>query len=99
MADDDGRLAFENALARIGFAGPERQAFINQSGCTNIALLGLLPSNRVAKMCKRLTTRTVNPIIITAIQEQLLQAMRFWVSNPNACNSLLIQSYSQLCEP
>jgi len=54
MADDDGRLAFENALARIGFAGPERQAFISQSGCTNIALLGLLPSNQVAKMCKRL---------------------------------------------
>jgi hypothetical protein len=73
---DEARVALEDALAHIGFAGPEHQAFINQSGCTNIAMLGLLPSDQVAKICKRLTTRAIDPIIITAIQEQLLQAMR-----------------------
>jgi hypothetical protein len=79
--DDDGRAAFADTLACTGFSTQERNAFINQSGCTNIAMLGLLPSDQVSKICKRLTTRAVNPIIITAIQEQLLQAMPFWVSN------------------
>jgi hypothetical protein len=81
MAADDGRAAFKNALARIGFADTERQAFIVQSGCTNVAMLGLLPSNQISKICKRLMTRANNPVIITAIQEQLLQAMWFWVAN------------------
>jgi hypothetical protein len=37
----NGRAAFEDALARNGFASPERLAFINQSGCTNIVMLGV----------------------------------------------------------
>jgi hypothetical protein len=32
-------------------------------------------------MCKRLESRTVNPIVITTVQEQLLLGLRFWVAN------------------
>jgi hypothetical protein len=52
-----------------------------QSGCNNIVMLGLLPSDQISKICKRLTTRVNELIVIMAIQEQSLQAMRFWVAN------------------
>jgi hypothetical protein len=45
---------------------------IYQSGCTNIAMLGLLPSDQISKICKQLTAHVNDPIVITAIQEQLL---------------------------
>ena len=79
--DNDGRISFENALARIGFAAQEHEAFMNQSGRTNIAMLRLSPSDQENKIYKPLITCVTNPIIIAAIQEQLLHAMRFWVSN------------------
>jgi len=78
---DEQRIAFENALARIGFSPNERQAFIQTSGCTNIAMLGILPADQISKICKRLSTRAIDPITLSAIQEQLLLAMRFWVTN------------------
>jgi hypothetical protein len=78
---DEQRIAFENALARIGFSPNERQAFIKTSGCTNIAMLGILPADQISKICKRLSTRAIDPITLSAIQEQLLLAMRFWVTN------------------
>jgi hypothetical protein len=78
---DVERVAFENALARIGFGPEERQAFIAASGCTNIAMMGLLPADQINKICKRLGTRAVQPITLSAIQEQLLLAMRFWVAS------------------
>lgn len=52
MADGDGRQAFEDTLGRIGFAPAKSQAFITQSGCTNIAISGLLPSDQISKICK-----------------------------------------------
>jgi hypothetical protein len=74
-------IAFEDALMRIGFGLPERTAIIEMSGCRNIAMLGLLTTDQVSKVCKRIETRQVNPLPITTLQEQLLLALRFWVTN------------------
>ena len=52
-----------------------------QSGCNNIVMLGLLPSDQISKICKRLTILVNELIVIMAIQEPSLQAMRFWVAN------------------
>jgi hypothetical protein len=71
------RVVFETALSRIGFANNEREAFIEMSGCSNMAMMGLLPADQVGKICKRLSSRPENPIVLSAIQEQLLLAMRF----------------------
>jgi hypothetical protein len=46
------RITFEDALARIGLDPDECQAFIAQSGCTNVAMMGLLPADQVSKICK-----------------------------------------------
>jgi hypothetical protein len=77
----DPAVDFEDALARIGFGPPEREAIITMSGCRNIAMLGILTVDQVSKICKRIETRAVNPLPITTMQEQLLLAMRFWVTN------------------
>jgi len=45
------------------------------------AMLGLLTADDISKMCKTFRTRAVNPINVTIIQEQLLLAVRFWVTN------------------
>jgi hypothetical protein len=90
-AADIVRVAFEDALGRIGFAAPEPNAFILESGCTNIAMSGILPSDQIRQICKRLRTRAVDPVPITAIQEQLLQAMRFWVAG--------LQRLQQIVDP
>jgi hypothetical protein len=44
-------------------------------------MLGLLTSEQVAKVCKEIRTRAINPILISTIQEQLLLALRYWVTN------------------
>jgi len=72
---------FVAALDRIGLEPEQRNAIIETSGCINIAMLGLLTSSQVSKLCKRIETRPVNPIHINTIQEQLLLAMRSWVIN------------------
>lgn len=73
--------AFDAVLERIGFTQPQRDAIIETTGCRNVAMLGLLAADQISKMCKRLESRTVNPIVITTVQEQLLLGLRFWVSN------------------
>jgi hypothetical protein len=90
-AIDLARIAFEDALGRIGFAAAERNAFVTDSGCTNMAMLSILPSEQIRQICKRLRTRAVNPIPLTAIQEQLVQGMRFWVSG--------LQRLQQIVDP
>jgi hypothetical protein len=90
-AVDPARIAFEDALGRIGFATVEHNAFILESGCTNIAMLGILPSEHIRQICKHLRTRAVDHIPITAIQEQLVQAMRFWVAG--------LQRLQQIVDP
>jgi hypothetical protein len=84
-------IAFEDALGYIGFAVAECNAFILESGCTNMAMLGILPSEQIRQICKRLRTRAVDHIPITAIQEQLVQAMRFWVAG--------LQCLQQIVDP
>ena len=79
MDQEDEQVQFINALARIGFSPMERQGFIEVSGCVNIAMLGLLSADQVSRIFKRLATRTVDPIYTSAIQEQLLLAVRFWI--------------------
>jgi hypothetical protein len=44
-------------------------------------MLGLLTIDQIRKTCKRLVSRTVDPIRITMVQEQLLLGLRFWVAN------------------
>jgi hypothetical protein len=44
-------------------------------------MLGLLTIDQISKICKRLESRTVDPIRITMVQEQLLLGLRFWVAN------------------
>jgi len=71
---------FLAASARIGFDQAQQDAIIETSGCTNIAMLGLLSATQVSKICKRIETRLVNLVRVNTVQEQLLLAMRFWVT-------------------
>lgn len=73
--------AFDAVLERIGFQQQQRDAIISTTGCRNIAMLGLLTADQISKMCKRLESRAINPIVITTVQEQLLLGLRFWVAN------------------
>jgi hypothetical protein len=77
---DPERNLFENALAHIGFGLNERNAFIQASGCVNAAMMGLLSSEQISHICKRLATRAVDLIPLPAMQEQLLLALHFWVA-------------------
>jgi hypothetical protein len=77
---DPERDLFENALAHIGFGLNERNAFIQASGCVNAAMMGLLSSEQISHICKRLATRAVDLIPLPAMQEQLLLALHFWVA-------------------
>jgi hypothetical protein len=58
-------------------------AFHVISGMNRISptVLGLLTTDQISKMCKRLESPTVNPIVITTVQEQLLLDLHFWVAN------------------
>jgi hypothetical protein len=75
------QLAFMAALGRIGCPPVLQQEIIAYTGCVNIAMLGLFTPDDISKMCQNFHTRTVNPIPVTVIQEQLLLATRFWVSS------------------
>jgi hypothetical protein len=73
--------AFRAALMQIGFDAPRAEAIIELSGCLNVAMLGLLSASQITKLCKRVSTRTDNPLAITSVQEQMLLALRFWIVN------------------
>jgi hypothetical protein len=73
--------AFDAVLEQIGFMQLQRDVIIKTTGCRNIAMLGLLAADQISKMCKRLESQTVNPIIITMVQDQLLLGLRFWAVN------------------
>ena len=77
---DPERDLFENALAHIGFGLNEQNAFIQASSCVNVAMMGLLSSEQISRICKHLATRAVDPIPLPAMQEQLLLALHFWVA-------------------
>jgi hypothetical protein len=51
----DPARAFRDALTRLGFNADQQMAFIQQTGCINIAMmLGLLTSEQVSKVCKEI---------------------------------------------
>jgi len=81
QAAQAAQLAFAAALGRIGLAPNIQQEIITYTGCINIGMLGLLTPDDISKMCKTFRTRPNNPLQITVIQEQLLLAVRFWVSS------------------
>jgi hypothetical protein len=89
MDPDPERVYFENALARIGFGLTERNAFIQASSCLNAAMMGLLSSEQISRICKRLATRAVDPIPLLAIQEQLLLALHFWVAKQQRLQQII----------
>jgi hypothetical protein len=47
-------------------------------------------ADKVSKICKRISTRTVNPSEINTIQEQLLLAMHYWVVAKQRLQLLII---------
>jgi hypothetical protein len=73
--------AFSTVLDRIGYTQQQSDTIIETTGWRNIAMLGLLTIDQISKICKRLESRTVDPIRITMVQEQLLLKLRFWVAN------------------
>lgn len=77
----DEANAFRDALSRIGLNPIMQEEIIAYTGCVNIAMLGLLTAEDISKMCKTFRTRANNPINVTVIQEQLILAIRFWVTN------------------
>jgi hypothetical protein len=85
MADQQAaqaaQVAFMAALGRIGFAPAAQQEIIAYTGCANIAMLGLMTPEDISKICKVFRTHAVNPLQVMVVQEQLLLAVRFWVSN------------------
>jgi riboflavin synthase len=85
MADQQAaqaaQVAFMAALGRIGFAPVAQQEIIAYTGCANIAMLGLMTPEDISKICKVFRTHAVNPLQVMVVQEQLLLAVRFWVSN------------------
>jgi hypothetical protein len=64
---------FENVLKRIGFGQQERDAFIQASGCINIAMIGLLTIDQIKRVCYWLIATAP----ISAMQEHLLLALGF----------------------
>jgi hypothetical protein len=83
------QLAFMAALSCIGCAPALQQETIAYTGFVNIAMLGLLALDDIAKICKNFRTRPINPIPVTVIQEQLLLAVRFWVSSHQRLQKLV----------
>jgi len=73
--------AFRAALNRCGFDEAAQDAVVAISGIAHIAMLGMLAVADIGRICKAIRTRLVDPIMITVMQEQLLQGMRFWVTN------------------
>ena len=53
-------------------------------------MLGLSTPDDISKMCKTFRTRSNNPLRITVIQEQLLLAVRFWVSSRQRLQKLVL---------
>lgn len=72
---------FRDALTHLGFTAEQQKAFMQQTGCTNVTMLGLLAVEQVFKVCKEIQNRTINPILVSTIQEQLLLALHYGVTN------------------
>ncbi len=83
----DGQQVFGAALSRLGFVQAIRDEFIQISRCTDMAMLGLLSTDQVARACKRVNQ--ANPAApLSTMQEQLLMSMHFWVANKQRLQQL-----------
>ena len=71
---------FRDALNHNGFLPAEQQAIIDFTGCTYLAMLGLLLEEAIIKMCKTFQTRPINPVLLTLLQEKLLLGLQFWIT-------------------
>jgi hypothetical protein len=69
------------ALGKCGLDQAAQESVIAIGGMVHIAMFGMLAAADIARICKVMHTQTVDPIMITVMQEQLLQGMRFWVTN------------------
>ncbi len=74
-------IAFRAALGRCGFNEAAQDAVVDIGGIMHMAMLGMLAETGIARICKVIRARAVDPLMITVMQEQLLQGMRFWVTN------------------
>jgi hypothetical protein len=82
VADPQGALiALRVALGRCGLDRAAQESVIAIGGMIHIAMFGMLAAADIARICKVMHTRAIDPIMITVMQEQLLQGMRFWVTN------------------
>jgi hypothetical protein len=75
------RADFDAILTRLGFGLEQRDADIETSGCFNVAMIGLLTADQLSKMCKRIDSRAVNPLVFKTVQEQFLLSLRHRVVN------------------
>ncbi|MGH7974125.1 MAG: hypothetical protein ACREBR_01265 [bacterium] len=70
--------AFRAALGRVGFDAPTQTAIIDQ-GIATIDDLLLVGNDQVKQICKMI--RDKDNIVLTFMQHQMLDAMRYWVSS------------------
>jgi hypothetical protein len=92
------RNAFQAALMRIIFDALRAEAIMELSGCSNIAMLGILSTSQIAKLCKQISTRADNPLAITSVQEQMLLALHSWIVN-HQCLQQPIDAAEVINEP
>jgi hypothetical protein len=74
-------IALRLALGRCGLDRAAQESVIAIGGMVHVAMFGMLAAADIARICKVMHTRAIDPIMITVMQEQLLQGMRFWVTN------------------
>ena len=75
------QVALNAALGRCGLNQAAIDAVVPIGSIAHIAMLGMLATSHIARICKVVRTRAVDPIMITVMQELLIQGMRFWVTN------------------
>jgi hypothetical protein len=51
---EEPEQAFRNVLTHLGFYAKQQIAFMQQTGCTNVATLGLLTSEQISQVCKEI---------------------------------------------
>lgn len=61
------QVALNAALGRCGLDQAAIDAVVTIGGIAHIAMLGMLATSDIARICKVARTRTVNPIMITVM--------------------------------
>ncbi|MGH3053398.1 MAG: hypothetical protein ACRDL7_00285 [Gaiellaceae bacterium] len=74
---DSELTAFRNALGRIGFTEPVKDAIVNQ-GFRTIGDLNVLGKDDIKRVCKIIRDKD-DELSLPFMQQQLFEAMRYWV--------------------